>query len=102
MSERIRIGILEDQQVFRESLVALFEGAGMEVVARGANVEGFLAQLRETKPDVVLVDLRLESPDTGVSTFAFDAGGQLTQATDARGKVSGYTYDLLEIGRAHV
>lgn len=65
MMGRIRIGILEDQQVFRESLVALFEGAGMEVAARGADVEGFLAQVREAKPDVVLVDLRLERPDSG-------------------------------------
>lgn len=64
MTGRIRIGILEDQQVFRESLVALFEGAGMEVAAQGREVEGFLAQVRETKPDVVLVDLRLERPDT--------------------------------------
>lgn len=64
MAGRIRLGILEDQQVFRESLVALFEGAGMEVVAQGRDVEGFLAQVLEAKPDVVLVDLRLERPDT--------------------------------------
>jgi two-component system, NarL family, nitrate/nitrite response regulator NarL len=64
MSGRIRLGILEDQQVFRESLIALFEGAGMEVVARGQAVEGFLTQVREAMPDVVLVDLRLESPDS--------------------------------------
>ena len=61
---RIRIGILEDQQVFRESLVALFQGSGMDVVAQGRDVEGFLAQVREVKPDVVLVDLRLERPDS--------------------------------------
>jgi two-component system, NarL family, nitrate/nitrite response regulator NarL len=34
------------------------------VVAQGRDVEGFLAQVREVKPDVVLVDLRLESPDS--------------------------------------
>lgn len=61
---RVRIGILEDQQIFRESLVALFQGSGMDVVAQGRDVEGFLAQVREVKPDVVLVDLRLERPDS--------------------------------------
>lgn len=65
MSERIRIGILEDQQVFRESLVAIFEGAGMDVVAKGSEVEGFLAQLEGQPPDVALVDLRLERMDGG-------------------------------------
>jgi DNA-binding NarL/FixJ family response regulator len=63
-AQRIRIGILEDQLVFRESLVALFQGAGMEVVAQDRDVQGFLAQVREVKPDVVLVDLRLERPDS--------------------------------------
>ncbi|HYO55879.1 response regulator transcription factor [Archangium sp.] len=61
---RIRIGILEDQQLFRESLVALFESAGLEVVARAQDVEGFLAQVRETPPNVALVDLRLERSDS--------------------------------------
>ncbi|QRN96266.1 response regulator transcription factor [Archangium violaceum] len=63
-TERIRVGILEDQRVFRESLIALFESSGMEVVARGADVEGFLAQLQQQAPDVAIVDLRLERSDT--------------------------------------
>jgi len=61
----IRVGILEDQQVVRESLVALFESSGMQVVARGENVEGFLEQVKESPPDVALVDLRLERVDSG-------------------------------------
>ena len=60
----IRVGILEDQQVVRESLVALFESSGMQVVARGENVEGFLEQVKESPPDVALVDLRLERADS--------------------------------------
>ncbi|WNG54373.1 response regulator transcription factor [Archangium gephyra] len=64
MTGRIRIGILEDQQVFRESLITLFQGAGMEVVTQGREVEGFLTQVREVKPDVVVVDIRLERPDS--------------------------------------
>jgi DNA-binding NarL/FixJ family response regulator len=62
----IRVGILEDQQVFQECLVALLESSGMQVVARGQDVEGFLAQVKESPPDVALVDLRLERPDSAV------------------------------------
>ncbi|KFA90934.1 response regulator transcription factor [Archangium violaceum] len=64
MTGQIRIGILEDQQIFRESLITLFQGAGMAVVAQGRDAEGFLAQVREVKPDVVVVDIRLERPDS--------------------------------------
>ena len=60
----IRVGVLEDQQIFRETLIAMFEGAGMQVVARAGNVQDFLAQVDEAKPDVVVVDVRLESPDS--------------------------------------
>lgn len=61
-TERIRVGLLEDQCVFLESLVALFETVGMEVVARGSDVESLLAQVEQCAPDVMLVDVRLEKP----------------------------------------
>jgi DNA-binding NarL/FixJ family response regulator len=60
----LRVGILEDQRILLESLIALFEGAGMEVVASSATVEDFLARTRLQPPDVALVDLRLENPET--------------------------------------
>lgn len=58
--ERIRVGILEDQQVFRESLVAVLEREGFEVVAHSSDAESFMARVHEATPDVALVDLRLE------------------------------------------
>ncbi|MFL5354772.1 response regulator transcription factor [Archangium sp.] len=61
---RIRIGILEDQQIFRESLVAILQQSGMEVVVQGQDVEGFLARVRDNPPDVAVVDLRLESAES--------------------------------------
>ena len=64
MQGQIRVGILEDQQVFRESLVMLLKGAGMEVVANARDVNGFLDQILLSAPDVVLVDLRLENPQS--------------------------------------
>jgi two-component system nitrate/nitrite response regulator NarL len=62
VGERIRVAILEDQQVFRECLVAVLEGAGIEVVAACGQTAAFLARVRETPPDVALLDLRLEVP----------------------------------------
>lgn len=62
-SPRIRVGILEDQQIFLESLVSILESSGIEVVARCSTVEQFLAQTRQHPPDVALVDLRLEHAD---------------------------------------
>lgn len=38
----------------------------------------------------------LTSPDTGVSTHAFDAGGNLLHRTNAAGQVESYTYDLAD------
>jgi two-component system nitrate/nitrite response regulator NarL len=59
-SGSIRVGILEDQQVFLESLVALFEQAGIKVVSCCSEVDEFMAHTRQQPPDVALVDLRLE------------------------------------------
>ncbi len=38
---------------------------------------------------------RLESPDTGVTTFEVDAAGNRIQRTDARGVITQYSYDAL-------
>jgi DNA-binding NarL/FixJ family response regulator len=69
----IRVGILEDQQIFLESLLAVFEKFGIEVVARSSSVEDFLSQMRQSQPDVALVDLRLEHPDSQEVSSGFRA-----------------------------
>lgn len=60
----MRVGILEDQQIFLESLVSLFELSGMQVTVRSSTVEDFLARMRQQPTDVALVDLRLEHRDS--------------------------------------
>ncbi|MBN8229576.1 response regulator transcription factor [Corallococcus macrosporus] len=60
MGSEIRVAMLEDQLIFRESLVTLLEGAGMKVVSRCADSGSFLSQMRSAAPHVALVDLRLE------------------------------------------
>lgn len=39
--------------------------------------------------------IRLSSPDTGVSTFTYDSAGNRKTATDARGITESYSYDAL-------
>jgi two-component system nitrate/nitrite response regulator NarL len=64
-SSSLRVGILEDQQLFLESLVSVFEASGVQVVARSGTVEDFLARIRQQqRVDVALVDLRLEHLDS--------------------------------------
>lgn len=72
--ERIRVALLEDQQVFRESLVLVLENAGMEVVARCSQTPPFLARVRERSPHVAVLDLRLDpgerdGADTGLTAL---------------------------------
>ncbi len=62
----LRVGILEDQQIFRESLVALFESVGFEVVASSGNVEDFMECMRQHPPHVAVVDLRLEHLESAI------------------------------------
>jgi two-component system, NarL family, nitrate/nitrite response regulator NarL len=72
-SENIRVGILEDQQVFLESLVMLFESSGFQVVSCCTDVDEFLAHTRQQPPDVALVDLRLERSGREGSSDGFRA-----------------------------
>ncbi|MFY0583669.1 response regulator transcription factor [Cystobacter fuscus] len=80
MRERIRVGILEDQTVLRESSVALFEGSGMEVCASGGDVESLLAQMQDKPLDVAIVDLRLENS----GNWAVDNGLRLVEVLRER------------------
>jgi DNA-binding NarL/FixJ family response regulator len=60
MRERIRIVLIDDHMLFRESLVRLLEAeAGFDVVARCASVAEGLAALAKGTVDVVLLDYDL-------------------------------------------
>ncbi len=56
----IRVGIAEDQKIFRQGLENLLNSfAGMEVVCTAENGLELVEQLDTTQPDVVLVDYRM-------------------------------------------
>ena len=56
----IRIFVIDDQVLYRESLVAVLNKAkDLEVVGQGSTVEETKLRLAETKPDVVLCEVKL-------------------------------------------
>jgi NarL family two-component system response regulator LiaR len=66
----IRIAIVDDHEIVREGLRALFVGQrDFEVVAEASNGEEAEAVCRKYKPDVVLLDLRM--PKVGGSDAVF-------------------------------
>ena len=60
----IRVVVAEDQWAVRSGLVMILEGAGdITVVAEAADGEEAVAQARRTRPDVVLMDVRMPRMD---------------------------------------
>ncbi len=63
-AEPIRVVIVDDHQIFRTGLRAEL-GAQLEVVGEAADVESAVAVIRETRPDVVLLDVHLPGGSGG-------------------------------------
>lgn len=60
----IRICVVDDQHLVRRGIRTLLEmSAGMEVVAEAADGEAALTEIARTRPDVVLLDLRMPGRD---------------------------------------
>ena len=60
----LRIVLAEDNALLREGVTKLFEAQGdVEVVGTAGDLPGLLALIDETKPDVVVTDIRM--PPTG-------------------------------------
>ena len=60
----IRVVVAEDQWAVRSGLVMILEGAGdIAVVAEAADGEEAVEQARRTRPDVVLMDVRMPRMD---------------------------------------
>jgi serine/threonine-protein kinase PknK len=51
--------IADDDVLLREGLAAVLEQAGFEVVARAGSADELLQSVRETNPDVAIVDIRM-------------------------------------------
>ena len=54
--QRIRIAVVDDHEMFRAGVIATLQPY-FDVVGQAADVEGSVAMIAQTKPDVVLLDL---------------------------------------------
>ena len=57
--DRLRVVLADDDVLLREGLASLLEGSGMDVVGRAADATGLLAAVRDTVPDLAIVDIRM-------------------------------------------
>jgi CheY-like chemotaxis protein len=69
----LRVGILEDQQAFRESLVSLLEDAQAQVMVSTADMASFLEQVEQEPVQVAIIDLRLGAAGGGAATQGLEA-----------------------------
>jgi DNA-binding NarL/FixJ family response regulator len=65
---KIRLMIVDDHEVVRTGLQSLVEGTEIEVVATAANGSDAVKLAKQSKPDVVLLDIRMADGD-GLTTL---------------------------------
>lgn len=68
--ERIRVALADDDVLLREGLASLLERSGFDVVGQCGDATRLLALVREERPDLVIVDIRMPP---GHSTEGLDA-----------------------------
>ncbi|RMF94764.1 MAG: DNA-binding response regulator [Planctomycetota bacterium] len=59
----IRLLIADDHQMIREGLIAILNGTEIEVVAEAATGAECIEKIEQTKPDIVLLDIRMPDLD---------------------------------------
>jgi DNA-binding NarL/FixJ family response regulator len=103
----IRVVLADDDVLLREGLAGLLERSGFEIVGQCDNAPELIALIREHRPDLAVVDIRMppghssegldaahqireEFPETAI--LVLSAHVQVEQATDllAGGKGTGY------------
>jgi len=73
---RTRVVIADDDVLLREGLASLLERSGLAVVGQSGDSDGLLRQVRELRPDLVIVDIRM--PPT-FTTEGLDAARQIRE-----------------------
>ena len=60
----MRVVVADDNLLTREGLVRLLQEAGIEVIAEAEDAEGLLRGVRQGRPDVAIVDIRMPPTHT--------------------------------------
>lgn len=69
-SDRARVALAEDDVLLREGVASLLERSGFEIVGQAGDAPQLLALVREHRPDLALVDIRMPP---GQKTEGLDA-----------------------------
>ena len=72
--DKIHVALADDDVLLREGLASLLERSEFDVVGQCASAPALLALVREQRPDLVIVDIRMPP---GHSTEGLDAAGQI-------------------------
>ena len=59
----IRVLIVDDHAIIRQGLASVFKGSGIQIVGEATDADEAVRLARKLQPDVVLLDVRLESRD---------------------------------------
>jgi DNA-binding NarL/FixJ family response regulator len=104
---RTRVLLAEDDVLLRAGLASLFERSGLEVVGQTGESQWILPLVRELKPDLVVLDIRMpptntvegldaareirdEFPDTGILVLSAHAEVEHAMELLATGRRIGY------------
>lgn len=103
----LRAVVADDETLLREGLASLLDRSGLAVVGQAGNAVELLALVRETSPDVVVVDIRMppthttegleaarvirrELPDTGILVLSAYVDVEHAMELLASGRGIGY------------
>lgn len=75
-ARRSRVVIADDDVLLREGLASLFERSGMEVVGQAGDADRLLGLVREHRPDLAVVDIRMPPTNT---TEGLDAARRIRE-----------------------
>jgi DNA-binding NarL/FixJ family response regulator len=104
---RLRVVLAEDDVLLREGLASLLQRSGFEVVGRAGDASELLSLVRDTPPDLVIVDIRMppgytveglaaarvirqEFPDVGILVLSAHAEVEHAMELLATGRKIGY------------
>jgi DNA-binding NarL/FixJ family response regulator len=93
--------LADDQELVRTGLRALLEARGIEVLAEAANGREALKAARESRPDVVVMDIRMPVLDGIAATREIAATGLATRVLILTTyDLDQYVYEALKAGAA--
>ena len=79
--QQIRIAIVDDHEMFRAGVIATLQ-PHFDIVGQASDVEGSVAMIAQTKPNVVLLDVHVPGGKGGGGAALTPEGARLLRAYD--------------------